>query len=173
MKEILLNVCMTAIALCIFKMLIPENSMKKQTNFLISCFFLASLAFFFTSGKANFGVTADSFEFSLEDSAYSDFSESYAESQKRAFERELRANLERVLKENQINVKEIHVSVNISDKFSISINEIRLVLVTQEQGLCEEELNEEDLKALKEAIHIVKKEVGLDILVTGEFNKHE
>jgi hypothetical protein len=160
MREILLNICLTAIALCLFKMLIPENSMKKQADFLVACFFLASMAFFFTNGRVNFNYNK---EFLSENIPYVEFQEEYANAQKRAIERELHSSLSRVLAEEDIFPQEINISVHISDKYSISINEIRLVLVSEG-----DDESEEDLEALKKAIHIIQKEVGDGILITGE-----
>ncbi|MCL1788771.1 MAG: hypothetical protein FWG33_00250 [Oscillospiraceae bacterium] len=189
MREILLNICLTSIALYLFKMLIPENTFKKQTDFLVACFFLSVLAFFFTSGRINL---AHGINFSDEKLPYVNFEEEYAHAQKRAVEREIHANVSRVLSEEEIFPEEIYVIVNISDKYSISINEIRLVLAKQNSegelglpgGLAAEtqeslhdevadkeddEPNEEELEKLREAVQIVQKEVGGTIIVSGEF----
>ena len=168
MREILLNICMTAIALCLFKMLIPEGTMKKQTNFLIACFFLASLIFFFSSGKINFNhglQAAQSQQLSI---PHVDFEEEYTNAQKRAINNEMAARLSNILSRHNIFPEEIYTSVNISDKYSISINEIRLVFL--KEG---EEESDEEVRLLGEAMHIVKKEVGDDILITGEFDKSD
>jgi len=172
MREIILNICLTAIALCLFKMLLPESSMKKQTNFLIACFFLASMMFFFTTGRINFahGAEFDIGLFSGEGISYANFDEEYAEAVRRATERELHSKLLRVLDEEDIHLEEIYVSVNISDKYSISINEIKLVFLSQDVNEESEEFQEQ-LKVLRNAIHIVQKEVGGRVFVTGEFKQ--
>ncbi|MCL1902923.1 MAG: hypothetical protein FWF94_00710 [Oscillospiraceae bacterium] len=185
MREILLNICMTSIALCLFKMLIPENSLKKQTDFLVACFFLSVLAFFFTSGRVNFAEEAT---FIIENIPYADFNEEYVNAQKRAVERETQASLLRVLNDGGIFPEEIYVIVNISDKYSISINEIRLVLVSVRQETdggdetvepgdshtdTESEPSEKELNELKEAVKIVQKEVGGNILISGEFRRKD
>jgi hypothetical protein len=179
MREILLNICLTAIALCLFKMLLPENTLKKQADFLIACFFLASLTLFFTSGRVNF---ANGLEFSEENIPYIDFEEEYANAQKRAIEREMKARIQRVLAAESLLAEEIYVFVNISDKFSISITEVRLVFLGDgavphnDEGEQEDEIDEINetndeinpaLETLKQAIHIVQKEVGDSVLVTG------
>jgi len=162
MREILLNICLTAIALCLFKMLVPENTMKKQADFLIACFFLSLLIFFFTSGRANFAYNTD---FSgVEVVGYVDFDEQYAEAQKRAIQREIKSALSRILADEGILVQEIYTTVNISDKYSISIIEVRLVFL-KKGG----EEDEEEIETLKKAVSIAQKEVGDDILITGEF----
>ena len=165
MREILLNICMTAIALCLFKMLIPDNSMKKQADFLISCFFLASMLFFFTSGRMDFAKGAD---FSQETIPYINFDEEYAKAQRNAIGNEMRLKIMNVLADEGIYPEEIYVIVNISGKQSISINEIRLVFLKQTDSE-EFEESEEEIEILREAVRITRKEVGRDITVTGEF----
>jgi len=167
MREILLNICLTAIALCLFKMLIPENVMKKQANFLIACFFFASLMFFFTSGRINFAYGAD---FGGETIPYINFDEGYTEAKREAIATEMRARLNAVLVKENIYPMEIFtivsISDNISDKYSISINEIRLVF--RSKG---DEEDDEEIEILKKAVQIVQKEVGKDITITGEFKR--
>jgi len=189
MREVLLNICLTAVALCIFKMLVPENSMKKQTDFLIACFFLASLAVFFTTGRINLNnINAESLlDFSSADIPYSDFEAAHANAQMRAIEREMQSSILKILADEEIFPKEIYINIsindNISDKYSISINEIRLVLdlehensraINQEEDaeeneFVENEPNDESLEILKKAMQIIQKEVGDKILITGEF----
>ena len=173
MREILLNICLTAVALCLFNMLIPDTTAKKQTDFLISCFFLVSLVFFFTSGSVNIaeGLELSGFENAFDNSRidFVDFDTAYINAQKNMIEREISDALKKALREadEEIPVQEIKVFVNISDKFSISIIEIQITL-TKKGG---DELDEsaEDIEALKKAVQIVQKEVGIDILITGIF----
>jgi hypothetical protein len=65
------------------------------------------------------------------------------------------------LYEQEIFPEEIYVNVNISDKLSISINEIRLV-IKQKEG-------EEHFDELKRAVNIIEKEVGDGVFIAGEF----
>jgi len=155
MRIILLNICLTAIALCLFKMLIPENSMKKQADFLIACFFLASLLFFFTSGGIDFSSALTVPEGEV---PYVNFEETYQKAQQRVIGIEMRNRINAVLELEGIYPEEIYTIVNISGKYSISINEIRLVLS-----------DKEDMEILKKAIYITQKEVGDSILVSGDF----
>ncbi|MCL2633894.1 MAG: hypothetical protein FWD34_05195 [Oscillospiraceae bacterium] len=163
MNQVLLNICLTAIGLCLFKMLIPENHMKKQTNFLVACFFLASLLFFFTSGGINL---AGALDFSSSETSYINFEEHYMNAQKRAVEneigKEMKTRIEPILAEEGIYPQEIYTIVNISDTYSISINEIRLVFP---------EMTEESLEVMKKAIDITQEEVGDRILVSGDFKR--
>ena len=163
MRDILLNICLTAVALCLFKMLIPENSMKKQTDFLVACFFLASLVFFFTSGSVNITYGAEHNDINI-DIPYINFDEEYTKAQKRAIDREIDFTLSRLLARENIFPQEILTNINISDELCISINEIRLVFLK-----AEDEENDEEIEILREAMSIVRKEVGESILITGEF----
>ncbi|MCL1831772.1 MAG: hypothetical protein FWG45_02540 [Oscillospiraceae bacterium] len=172
MREILLNICMTSIALCLFKMLLPENVMKKQVSFLIACFFLASVLFFFTTGKFDLARDLDITRASAETYAFADFDEVYTAAQKRAIERETKRAmtfrvtelLEGVEGFRSENLSEICTSVNISDSLCISISEVRLVLTLE--GV---QPSDEELALLTDAVHIIQKEVGEKTLVTGEF----
>ena len=162
MKQILLNICLTAIALCLFKMLIPENTIKKQADFLIACFFVASLLFFFTSGEIDFTDTVD---FSRNETPYVDFTYEFNEAQKRAIGNEMKLRLSGILEKEGIFPEEIYTIVNISGMYSISINEIRLVFHFNGE---ENEESEECIEIMKKAIHITQKEVGESIIVSGE-----
>jgi len=156
MREILLNICLTAIALCMFKMLLPENSMKKQADFLIACFFLASLVFFFTSGRISLNYNEDITRVNI---PFADFEGAYSEAQGNAVSRETSRAVMQILNNQEIYPQEIVTSVNISDKYSISINEIRLVF----------ESEVEDFDNLTRAVHILQKEVGGNTIISGEF----
>jgi hypothetical protein len=142
-------------------MLIPENSMKKQASFLISCFFLASMMFFFSSGRVNLN---EGVQFVLDEIPYINFDEQYSNAKRQSIALEMKTKLNTVLAADEIYPQEILTIVDISDKYRISINEIRLVFLKSES-----EPSETELDTLKKAIHIVQKEVGDDILITGEF----
>jgi len=157
MRQAILNICLVAIALSLFKTLIPETSMKKQTDFLVACFFTASLLFLFTKGGINLAANID---FSAEETAYADFGERYAETQKRAIGVQIKERIGGVLAAEGIYPDEIYTVVNISNKYSISINEIRLVFRTGS--------DETVMETVKKAVAVAQKEVGDSILVSGE-----
>ncbi|MCL1866651.1 MAG: hypothetical protein FWF82_04505 [Oscillospiraceae bacterium] len=167
MREILLNICLTAVALCLFKMLIPETSSKKQTDFLISCFFLASLIFFFSSDTVSLGAVygEESPQINI---PYIDFDSQYADAQSKAVEGEMNRLVRRILADENIFPEEIYTIINISDKYSISINEIRLVSIKEKTDETDE-VSETQLEELKKAIQIIQKEVGDSIIISGEF----
>jgi len=126
MRIIILNICFIAVATALFRMLIPENSFKKQIGFLISCFFITSIVALITNADINFDEFTG-IEFGTE-SNYIDFSEQTTAARKRAIGEEVAARVREVLAEHEIYPSKIYVIVNISGLYSISINEIRLVL---------------------------------------------
>jgi len=157
MRQAILNICLVAIALSLFKTLIPETGMKKQTDFLVACFFAASVLFLFTKGGIDLVKNID---FSAEQAAYADFGERYAETQKRAIGVQIKERIGGVLAARGIYPDEIYTVVNISNKYSISINEIRLVFRADPEN--------EVMEVMKEAVAVAQKEVGDSILVSGE-----
>jgi len=160
MREIIFSVCMTAIALSLFKMLLPETALKKQMAFLISCFFLSALLSFFTYYRADLAKGLSPEAFALEEIAFRDFEQELFNAQSRAIEREaVRAAefaIAAKLAQADIFAQNIFVSINISDEHSISISEVRLVFH-----------NLDELETLAQAMQITQKEVGERVLVTG------
>ncbi|MDR2560039.1 MAG: stage III sporulation protein AF [Oscillospiraceae bacterium] len=125
-RAILLNICFVAAATALFRMLVPENNFKKQISFLISCFFITAVISLVSGADINF----DEFtgvEFGSE-AGFIDFSEQVTSARKRAVAEELSARVREILEKEEIYPSKIYVIVNISGLYSISINEIRLVL---------------------------------------------
>ena len=130
MREIILNICIIAIATALFKMLVPDNSFKKQIGFLISCFFITAVISFITGANPGFAEIKGDFNvaFGSETAKIADYSGMTLNAQKRAIGEEVSARVRDILQQNNIYPTEIYVIVNISDSLSISINEIKLVL---------------------------------------------
>ncbi|MCL2638522.1 MAG: stage III sporulation protein AF [Oscillospiraceae bacterium] len=126
MRAILLNICFVAAATALFRMLVPENSFKKQISFLISCFFITALISLVSGVNINFDEFK-SVEFGTA-AEFTDFSEQTTAARKRAIAEELSARVREVLEREEIYPSKIYVIVNISGLYSISINEIMLVL---------------------------------------------
>jgi hypothetical protein len=109
-------------------MLVPESSFKKQISFLISCFFITAVISLVS------GISIDFNEFSgveFGDSSggnFIDFSGQTTSARKRAIAEELSGRVREVLEAENIYPSKIYVIVNISGLYSISINEILLVL---------------------------------------------
>ncbi|MCL2693625.1 MAG: stage III sporulation protein AF [Oscillospiraceae bacterium] len=156
MREILLNICIVAVAAALFKMLVPDNSFKKQIGFLISCFFITSVVSFVTSGRHEFGGLSDIADVTIE-GGFTDFTEQTLAQRKQAIAGELSSRVRQTLEENGIEPVKIYVIVNISGLYSISINEIKLVLPPDGD--------------FARASALVEKEVGRNIKVTFEVDE--
>jgi len=126
MRELLLNISLVAIAAALFRMLIPESSFRKQVGFLIACFFITAVISLVTGADIDFGGT-DGISFSTE-SRITDFTGQTTAQRKRAIGEEVSGRVSELLAAHDIYPSKIYVIVNISDLYSISINEIKLVL---------------------------------------------
>ena len=153
MREILLNISIVAVATALFRLLIPENSFKKQIGFLISCFFVTAVVSFITGGKWSVPEISDNLKFGS-GGQYVDFTEQSVALKKREIGDELSGRVREVLAGNDIYPSKIYVIVNISEFNSISINEIKLVLPPDGD--------------FAEASALVEKEVGAGVKVTIE-----
>ncbi len=152
MKEALLGIALTAVATGVFKLLIPDSSFKKQIAFLTACFFVLSIASFFTEA-----VDLSDISLSLSDKgAYVDFSvEAYRLTQTEIaakMSEELKAELEK----NNISVDEIYIIIDISSSYSISIKQVRLAFSAKNASYA------------SAAEELVKKEVGDEIEIVTE-----
>ncbi|MCL1823157.1 MAG: stage III sporulation protein AF [Oscillospiraceae bacterium] len=153
MRAILLNICMVAAATALFRLLVPENGFKKQISFLISCFFITAVISFISNAEQNFKELEPSINFES-NSSFIDFSGQTTAERKRAIAEEMSERVRAVLLQNGIEPSKIYIIVNISDTYSISINEIRLVLKPEDD--------------FTQASALVEKEVGPDIKVIFE-----
>lgn len=131
MKDILMNIAISAILSGLFKLLLPENGMKKQINLLIACFFLSSVVFFISNGDVSFITEAKNLN---ERGGYVDFTSEYTLHTQKEVANALGKKVTLLLEENKIRLKEIRVNVHISDTNSISINEILLVLYQSDEN---------------------------------------
>ncbi|MDR2531809.1 MAG: hypothetical protein LBC82_03095 [Oscillospiraceae bacterium] len=152
MREMILNICFVAAAAALFKMLVPENSFKKQIGFLTACFFITAVISLVSGANLNFDEISG---IDLGDtSGFIDFSEQTTSARKRAIGEEMSGRVRDVLEQSGIYPSKIYVIVNISGLYSISINEIKLVLPPDAN--------------FTEASALVEKEVGTGIKVTIE-----
>lgn len=153
MKETLLEIALAAIATGVFRILLPENSFKKPIAFLTACFFLLSCISFFRNNSWDFSDISDALR---QDGAYVDYSvEAYRLTQNEIASA-LAEDIGELLTENEIHAEEIHVIVDISSSYSISIKQVRLAF----------SLKDADYAAFAE--ELVKKEVGDEIEVIVE-----
>ena len=157
-KNILLGICLLAIAIGILKILIPDNKFKTQISFLISCIFAISLL----SGFDNISIFT-SFQFEeLETVEIVDFNDKLSEVAKKEAAKAVRLKTEQLLSDNGFTYEKIYVLAHINGAFCISINEIEIVFSISETE-----------KRVKQAVELVSREVGNDIVVRYSFIKKE
>ncbi|MDR1754496.1 MAG: hypothetical protein LBR74_06265, partial [Eubacterium sp.] len=77
MANALLEIAIYAISITVIKMLVPDNTFKKQLNFIISCVFLLGIVFFISSGNYDLSGFADIFNQKNKEANYVDFSEEF------------------------------------------------------------------------------------------------
>lgn len=123
--QFLSTVCMAAIASALFRMLVPENRFSKQISLLIAgVFILAGV-----NAVMGADLSFDQPQYSYEDSAdYIGFSGDINRELQKKICSEMSDKLYSLMNSNGIYPEEIHVIVNISGLYSISITQVKLVL---------------------------------------------
>lgn len=155
-KSVLLSVSLLTVATGILKMLIPDNKFKKQISFLVSCIFAISLISGFDD-MSNF----ISFDFSkLQNVEVIDFNEKLSEEARKEAAKAVRVKVEELMKNNNFNVQKVYVIAHINGAFCISISEIEILFSTDETE-----------ERVKQAIDLVSREVGNDIIVKYGYMK--
>ena len=151
--QFLSSICIAAIAMALFKMLIPENKFKKQLSVLVACVFL--LTGITAASGAELDINEDRFDLGI-NADYISFSERVNDDLKKRICDEMRDKLRNLLNENEIYPEEIHIIVNISGLYSIDITQVELVFRAEEQaaaeaaaGLLSRELSQELAKGLQ------------------------
>ena len=126
----LTSICIAAIAMALFRLLVPENKFSKQITLLIACVFLLT-------GR----TAASGAEINLEDSAelgenadFICFSEQVDGQLKQKICRNMEVKIRALLAENGLFPEEVHIIVNISGLYGINISEVK-VLFGGEEGL--------------------------------------
>ncbi len=143
--KFILTVCISAIAIAFFKILIPENKFKKQISFLTAGIFILTIIS---------SATGEAFDFSLDDyelyesENFVQISQSVSETLRKQICDEMSEKVRTLLNENGIFPEEIHIIVNISDLYSINISQVKLVfkegddaIVNKAVSLLENELD--------------------------------
>ena len=151
--KFLSTVCIAAIAMALFKMLIPENKFKKQLSVLVVCVFL--LTGITAASGAQIDLGEDQFDLGI-DPDFISFSDAVNEDLKKRICDDMRDKLRNLLNENEIYPEEIHIIVNISGLYSIDITQVELVFRAEEQAAAEaaaellsRELSQEVARGLK------------------------
>lgn len=145
--DFLLTICMAAIASALFRILVPENKFTKQISLLIACVFV--LAGINAVSGAELSFDTGSLEITA-GGEYEEFSGDVNKSLQKKICGDLSDRLYALLNENGIYPKQIHVNVNISGLYSISITQVKLVLPKEQRDeaekafrLASEELSED------------------------------
>lgn len=128
--QFLSTVCVAAICMAIFKMLIPENKFQKQISVLVACVFL--LTGITAVSGAEIDLDEDSFELGI-NTDYISFSGEINEQLKKKICDDMRDKVRNLLNENETYPEEIHIIVNISGLYSIDITQVELVFRAEEQ----------------------------------------
>lgn len=132
--KFLSTVCVAAIVVAIFRVIVPENKFKKQISFLVAGVFLL------TGISA---VAGAEFDFSEENAAlyesdkFVQFSGSVNENLRKQICDEMSEKVYSLLNNHEIYPKEVHIIVNISGLYSISIRQVKLVFNAGEQAAAE------------------------------------
>ena len=145
--DFLLTICMTAIASALFRMLVPEGKYAKQISLLIVSVFLLAGINAVSGAELDFDTEQLSVEGGTE---LISFSGDVNKSLQKKICSDMSDKLYALLEENGIYPEQIHVNVNISGLYSISITQVKLVFnkgeeqtAAQAQRLVRAELPEE------------------------------
>ncbi len=145
-KELVTTLCLAGIGLAIYKMMVPSGTYEKQIRVLVSLVFILGVISPFARGEISIPVSANNELIeSIEYARIEEQANSYLKSH---FTTNLESALIKVLEEKGVAVDKISVNVDISEEYSISINEVRVLIS-----------NNADTGAVKAAII---KEVGED-----------
>lgn len=132
--QFLLTVCMAATAMALLRMLVPEKKFTKQMSLLIAATFV--LAAVSSLSDAEFDLDASAYQY--EGSAgYVSFSGEVNKSLQERVCRAMSDKLYGLMNSNGLYPEEIHVIVNISGLYSISITQVKLVFPKGESGAAE------------------------------------
>lgn len=122
--QFLSTVCMAAIASALFRMLVPENRFAKQISLLIAGLFVLAGVNAVKGADLSFDKTQYSYE---DDAGYIGFSGDINRELQKKICSEMSDKLYTLMNSHGIYPEEIHVIVNISGLYSISITQVKLV----------------------------------------------
>ncbi len=136
--DFLLTVCMAAIASALFRILVPENKFTKQISLLIACVFI--MAGISAVSGAELDFNPDRFDISVSND-YISFSGEVNKSLQKKICSDMSDKLYALLNKNDICPEQIHIGVNISGLYSISITQVKLVLSESYRSRADEVLS--------------------------------
>lgn len=149
--QFLSTVCLAAICMAVFRLLIPENKFQKQISLLIACvFLLTSISAF---GGIEINLDEDAFELGV-NADYVTFSEKVNENIREKICADMEDKVRDLLNGHEIYPDEIHIIVNISGLYSIDITQVKLVFPA------------EDRAAADAAAEILSRELPAEITIT-------
>lgn len=153
MKEILLSVCVTAVMTALYKALAPADKFGAQIKLIVSCFFVVSVINAVGGASGLFDIS----EIVTSDTSYNDYSVQFEQLTAEETAKRIRDITAEALAAEGIFPKKIYVDINISDKGSISISEIKLVFDEKDYELYSDR-----------AIVLARRTIGTKIKVTAE-----
>lgn len=127
----LVSICIAAICIALYKMLVPENKFSGQISFLCACVFL--LTGIGAASGAELDLSADPYELGADEN-YIEFSQITEEQARKRVGTEMREKIKAILTAREIFPEEIHVIVNISGLYGIDISQVKLVFNAGEQA---------------------------------------
>ena len=123
--EFLATVCTAAIAVALFRMLVPESKAAKQVSLLTAAVFMLTMLTSAAGAQIDLGALSPAAQ------EYTDMSEGVnRELQKRVCS-QMEERVSALLHEKGYYPSQIHIIVNISGLYSISITQVRLVFAPQ------------------------------------------
>ena len=129
--DFLITVCMAAIASAVFRILVPEGKLTKQISLLISCVFLLAGVSAISGAELDMdALNAGSDEVLISDT---DIARDVNKELQRRICGEMSDRIYELLAESGICPEEIHVNVNISGLYSISITQVKLMLPAEQR----------------------------------------
>ena len=121
-KEAALGICLLAVAVGLFRMLIPDGKYKTQITFLTACIF--SVCVLSTMTKL---VPVIDTEIAVSTVPAVDFSDKLSEQARITAARGVREKLKELLANNGYSCSKIYITANIDGAFCISITEVELL----------------------------------------------
>ncbi len=125
-RAISLTACFLGIVIAIFDGLYPSEKFAGQMKIIFSLIFILCLVKPVAEGKFKFSQLSEAAPASLD--YYSGLRENADEYFIRSVENNISASLTAALNEDKIYPPEVETSINISENYSISISEVRIVL---------------------------------------------
>lgn len=123
--EFLATVCTAAIAVALFKMLVPESKAAKQVSLLTAAVFMLTMLTSAAGAQIDLGALV------AEQREYTDMSASVNKELQKRVCSQMEERVRALLNEKGYYPAQIHIIVNISGLYSISITQVRLVFAPQ------------------------------------------